>query len=51
MPTRTQVALSGFPVPPDRRYLEDYSAGDVYEFGAITVSEPEIAAFARQFDP
>jgi len=25
--------------------------GSVYEFGSITVTEPEIIAFARQFDP
>jgi acyl dehydratase len=45
------LPLGSFPVPADRRYFEDYSPGDVYEFGAITVSETEIVAFARQFDP
>jgi acyl dehydratase len=32
-------------------YLEDFVEGSVYEFGSITVSEAEIIAFARQFDP
>jgi len=45
------LPLSSFLVPPDQRYLEHYSPGDVYEFGAITLSETEIVAFARQFDP
>jgi acyl dehydratase len=33
------------------RYFEDYVVGAVFEFGSITVTEPEIIAFARQFDP
>jgi acyl dehydratase len=33
------------------RYFEDFQVGAVYEFGSITVTEPEIIAFARQFDP
>ncbi len=33
------------------RYFEDFVVGAVYEFGSITVTEPEIIAFARQFDP
>lgn len=33
------------------RYFEDFAVGAVFEFGAITVTEPEIIAFARQFDP
>jgi acyl dehydratase len=32
-------------------YFEDFTVGSVYEFGSITVTEPEIIAFARQFDP
>jgi hypothetical protein len=38
-------------VTPDDRYFEDYTPGDVYEFGTITVTEPEIIDFAKQFDP
>ena len=33
------------------RYFEDFVVGAVFEFGSITVSESEIIAFARQFDP
>jgi acyl dehydratase len=33
------------------RYFEDFLVGSVFEFGSVTVTEPEIIAFARQFDP
>jgi acyl dehydratase len=33
------------------RYYEDFSVGEVFEFGSVTVTEPDIIAFARQFDP
>ncbi|MGD0431187.1 MAG: MaoC family dehydratase [Acetobacteraceae bacterium] len=33
------------------RYFEDFVAGAVFEFGSVTVTEPEMIAFARQFDP
>ena len=33
------------------RYFEDFVVGAVFEFGSITVTEPEIIEFARQFDP
>jgi acyl dehydratase len=33
------------------RWFEDFPVGAVFEFGSITVTEPEIIAFARQFDP
>ena len=45
------VAFDTFTAPPDSRYFEDYVPGRMYEFGTITVSEPEIIEFARQFDP
>jgi acyl dehydratase len=45
------VTLHSFASPPDDRYFEDYTPGDVYEFGTITVTEAEIIEFARQFDP
>jgi acyl dehydratase len=45
------VTPDKFSVPPERRFFEDYSAGRVYEFGAITVSEPEIVDFATRYDP
>ncbi len=43
--------LSKFSVPPEHRYFEDYETGHVYEFGSVTMTEPEIVEFARQFDP
>ena len=33
------------------RYLEDFTPGEVIDLGSVTVSEAEILAFARQFDP
>jgi acyl dehydratase len=33
------------------RYFEDFPVGSVFEFGSIAVSEADIIAFARQFDP
>jgi len=45
------VTFHSFASPPESRYFEDYVPGAVYEFGTITVTEPEIIAFARQFDP
>jgi len=45
------MALSSFPVPPDKRFFEDYEAGQTYEFGTITVNEQEIIEFAKRFDP
>jgi acyl dehydratase len=32
-------------------YFEDFEPGRVYELGSKVVSEDEIVAFARQFDP
>ena len=33
------------------RYFEDFVLGAIHEFGSVTITEPEIIAFARQFDP
>ena len=33
------------------RYFEDFTVGAVCEFGGVTVTEPEIVAFARLYDP
>ncbi len=33
------------------RYFEDYPLGAAFEFGPVSVTEAEIVAFARQFDP
>ena len=43
------VSGTGLTVRP--RFFEDFTKGAVVEFGGITVTEPEIIAFARQFDP
>ena len=40
-----------FVVPVGQRYFEDYVAGAVFEYGAITLTEREIVEFAKQFDP
>ena len=45
------MAYDNFSVPPDQRFFEDYSAGRVYEFGTVTVSESEIIGFAARYDP
>jgi acyl dehydratase len=50
-PPEAAMTFNNFPVPPDQRFFEDYKAGHVYEFGTITVSEPEIIEFARRYDP
>jgi acyl dehydratase len=33
------------------RYFEDYRVGEVADFGSVTLSESDIIAFARAFDP
>jgi acyl dehydratase len=33
------------------RYFEDFPVGSIFEFGSVTVTDAEIIAFARQFDP
>lgn len=51
MTISTRALGADFAAPPDDRYFEDYTAGAVYEYGHITVSEAEILEFARRFDP
>jgi acyl dehydratase len=48
--TRT-LSEADFAVGIEDRYFEDYQAGAVYEYGYASVTEAEILAFARQFDP
>lgn len=45
------LAGPAFPVPAAERHFEDYEVGVVREYGYVTVTEAEILAFARQFDP
>ena len=33
------------------RYFEDYEVGATYQLGSVTVTEDEIIAFARLYDP
>lgn len=40
-----------FSAPSDDRWFEDYSAGSVYEYGLLSVTEAEILEFAGKFDP
>ena len=46
-----EPAIRSKPRYSNPRYFEDFVVGAVYEFGEITVTEPEIISFARQFDP
>jgi acyl dehydratase len=50
MTTRT-LSVADFSAPMDDRWFEDYSAGSVYEYGHLTVTEAEILEFAERFDP
>lgn len=38
-------------VPLKERWFADYRTGEVFEFGDYLVTEDEIIAFARQYDP
>ena len=49
--TRPSAIGADFEAPIDQRYFEDYRAGSVYHYGAITVDEAEVIAFATRFDP
>jgi acyl dehydratase len=40
-----------FRAPIDDRYFEDYEPGAVFEFGPTSLTEEEIIAFARVYDP
>ena len=39
------------PAPVEDRYFEDYQPGSTYDFGTLGVTEEEIVAFARAWDP
>jgi acyl dehydratase len=45
------MTTAEFAVPIEERYFEDYLPGSVYEYGSVTVTEPEIIEFAKRFDP
>jgi acyl dehydratase len=42
---------STFSSAKENRFFEDYVAGSIHEFGAITVTEEEVIDFARRYDP
>ena len=45
------MTVSVFATPPQDRYFEDYVPGSVFEYGPVALSEDEIVAYARSFDP
>ena len=45
------MRTSTFATPRENRYFEDYVVGSVHEFGPIAVTEEEMIAFARRYDP
>ena len=40
-----------FSTPITDRYFEDYIPGSIHEFGSISVTQEQIIAFAKDFDP
>ncbi len=42
---------SEFATPREARYLEDYIAGSVHEFGPVSLDEDEIMNFGKRFVP
>jgi acyl dehydratase len=40
-----------FATPPTDRFFEDYTVGATYECGSVHLTEAEIIAFAREYDP
>lgn len=45
------MSKSGFSIPREERYFEDYVAGSVHEFGPISLDEDEIIDFGKRFVP
>jgi acyl dehydratase len=45
------MSEGGPSIPREYRYFEDYVAGSVHEFGSIAVTEEEVIAFGRRYDP
>jgi acyl dehydratase len=50
-PSTRLLTGEDFAAPIEDRYLEDYTAGAVYEYGYRMVTEDEILSFAANFDP
>ena len=49
--TGPKVSESDFEAPIGQRYFEDYRVGAVHRYGAVTVDQAEVIAFATKFDP
>jgi acyl dehydratase len=47
----TCLSLEDFSSPITNRWFEDYTPGDIYEYGYTSASQDEIIEFARKFDP
>src|SRR5690606_38034069 len=47
----TRALGPDFESPGTDRWLEDYTVGDVREYGTITLREEDILDFARRYDP
>jgi acyl dehydratase len=47
----TRPLREDFPTPSTDRWFEDYTEGDVREYGTIALSEEQIVEFARRYDP
>jgi acyl dehydratase len=45
------LGAADFPASIGDRWFEDYVAGSIYEFGHASLSETEIVAFARPYEP
>lgn len=45
------MTSSGFTVPAEDRYFEDYVVGSAHEFGPIAVELEEVVAFGKRFVP
>jgi acyl dehydratase len=45
------MSTGSFSTTPQERYLEDFIEGAVHAFGPITITEEEIVAFGKKFDP
>ncbi|TAM56606.1 MaoC family dehydratase [bacterium] len=46
-----QKAAGEFSTPIESRYFEDYEPGSVFECGPVEITQAEIVAFAKQYDP
>ena len=45
------MSFSKFSVPREQRYFEDYIVGAAFEYGPVSISEADIVAFAKLYDP